>query len=270
VVATPLGNLGDITRRALEVLASVRCIFSEEPQTTLRLLNHYGIANRVLPYREAGREGAARQVLGMLAEGSDVALVSEAGTPGISDPGRDLLQRCYQAGLPVSPVPGPSALCCALSVCGLPTRRLVFEGFLPRDPGPRRRLLAALAVEERSIVLFEGPHHLLDTLQDLLDALGDRPALLARELTKKFEELRQATLAEHLAAERGRKPRGEYVLVIQGAAPVSPGVPDLEEARRQARWLRDLGLGASQTAAVLTRFCGLSRREAYRLASMEG
>lgn len=266
VVAVPIGNLGDITRRALAVLERVDRVASEDPAAARRLLRAWGISKPLTAYREAHRERAAARLVKQLRGGASVALLAEAGTPGISDPGPYLVDCCHREGIPVVPVPGPSALTAALSVCGRPVRRFVFEGFLPRAGAARRRVLEALSREPRTVVLFEAPHRLLQTLEDLLHALGDRPAFLGRELTKQFEELRCGSLSRLLELSRVREPRGEYVLVVEGAC--GKGGAEAEAARAaDAEWLRAQGLSARQVAEVLARFTGLSRHQAYRIAT---
>ena len=196
----------------------------------------------------------------MLQSGASVALVSDGGTPGISDPGRDLVDLCHASGVPVRVVPGPSSVIAAVSASGLPSRRWVFEGFLPSKGSERRALLASLACEPRTLVFLEAPHRLEDTLRDLLAALGDRQAFLGRELTKKFEETRRGMLSSLLTA----PPRGECVLVLEGApeAPEGPSMPVDE----MAGWLCAQGLGSRQVAEFLARFAGMPRKEAYQLA----
>ncbi len=266
LVAVPIGNLGDLTRRALEILSSVTLVASEEIQATRRLLSSQGIHSRVVSYREAGREGSGGQILEILRGGDSVALVCEAGTPGISDPGRDLVARCHEQGIPVSPVPGASALTAALSACGLPTRRFAFEGFLPRSGSERRALLAGLAREPRTMVFFEAPHRLARALEDLHEALGDRRAFLGRELTKRFEECHNASLGELRERFASEDPRGECVLVVEGA-PEAEEALDEEALGADAAFLRGLGLGSGDTAEVLARFRGVRRNLAWRLAA---
>lgn len=269
LVAVPIGNLGDLTRRSLEVLSSVSTVASEDIQATRRLLSSQGIHSRVVSYREAGREAAGREILQVLRAGDSVALVCEAGTPGISDPGRDLVARCHEEGIPVSPLPGASALTAALSASGLPARRFAFEGFLPRSASERRRFLAGLAREPRTMVFFEAPHRLVQALQDLRQALGDRRAFLGRELTKRFEECRAGLLGELLERFAAEEPRGECVLVVEGASETAPAVEE-EALAEDAVFLRGLGLGAGDTAEVLARLRGVRRNLAWKLAARVG
>ncbi len=269
LVAVPIGNLGDMTRRSLEVLSSVSVVASEDIQATRRLLSSQGIHSRVVSYREAGREAAGREILEVLQAGDSVALVCEAGTPGISDPGRDLVARCHQEGIAVSPVPGASALTAALSASGLPARRFAFEGFLPRSASERRRFLAGLAHEPRTMVFFEAPHRLVQALEDLRQALGDRRAFLGRELTKRFEECRAGLLGDLLERFAAEEPRGECVLVVEGASETDQAV-DEEALAGDAVFLRGLGLRAGDTAEVLSRFRGVRRNLAWKLAAKVG
>jgi 16S rRNA (cytidine1402-2'-O)-methyltransferase len=215
VVATPIGNLRDITIRALETLAAADLIACEDTRVTRRLLDHYAIRTPLTPYHDHNGPVARPRLLQALADGRAVALASDAGTPLISDPGFKLVRAVAEAGYPVSTAPGASAVLAALTVSGLPTDRFCFEGFLPAKPGARRARIAALAREAMTLVLFESGPRLADTLADLADGLGGREAAICRELTKRFEEVRRGALTE-LAAFYGEaaEPRGEIVIVI--------------------------------------------------------
>jgi 16S rRNA (cytidine1402-2'-O)-methyltransferase len=217
VVATPIGNLDDITLRALKVLKEVDLVAAEDTRRTRALLSHFGISTPLVSYYDAVESRRVQGLLRRLERGECIALVSDAGTPGVSDPGHRLIGGAAQAGIPIVAVPGPSALTAALAVAAVPHDRFVFEGFLPPRGAARRRRLDALAREERTIVLFEAPHRLARTLEDLRDTLGDRPAVLCRELTKRFEEIRRETLgALHAAVGSGLQARGELTLVVEG------------------------------------------------------
>ncbi len=219
VVGTPIGNLEDISPRALEVLGRVSLIAAENPARTQRLLAHYGLSTPMRRYTDAyGRKKRQRlaAVLAALAEG-DVALVSEAGMPGLSDPGYELIAAVLEQGLPVQVVPGPTALNAALSVAGIPAERFIFLGFLPRTAAARRALLAPLVTHPFALVAYESPHRLPDTLADLAELFGARPLAVVGELTKLHEQVRRGTAVELLAYYRHRKPRGEFTLVIAGA-----------------------------------------------------
>lgn len=260
LVATPIGNLEDITLRALRILRQVSLVAAEDTRTARRLLSHYGIRARLISYNEHNKRARIPRILEALRRG-DVALVSEAGTPALSDPGRDLVAAAAQAGFPVVPIPGPSALTAALAVSGLPSRQFTYVGFLPRRQAERRRLLASLAGEPRTIVAFESPHRLRQALADILAAWGDRRIAVCRELTKAFEDVFRGRVSQ--ALERFQEPRGEFTLVIEGAA--APAPPPLDAARQELRRLKAQGAPARQAVAQVAGSLGLPRREVYRL-----
>ena len=261
LVATPIGNLEDITLRALRLLREVSLVAAEDTRTTRKLLAHFGIRQRLVSYNEHNMRSRTPQLLAALDKG-DVALVSEAGMPGISDPGHELVVAVTDAGYPVVPVPGPSAVTTALAASGLPTRQFTFVGFLPRRAGERRRLLASLAVEPRTVVAFETPHRLRQTLADMLSAWGDRRIAVCRELTKAFEEVFRGRIAE--ALEHFVEPRGEFTLVIEGGQAAPP--PALDEAvREHLRRLKEGGVSPRQAVSRVARSRGLPRREVYRV-----
>jgi len=212
VVATPIGNLEDITLRALRALREVDAVASEDTRTTMKLLSRYDIRKPLLAYY--GQSG--RKVLERLRRGESIALVSESGTPGLSDPGAELVAAALEAGIPVRAVPGPCALAAAVSASGFPGDRFFFAGFLPRKPGKRRKMLRALAARDETIVFYESPRRFADALADMLDAFGDRPVAVLRELTKLHEEAIRTTIARALARCREETPRGEFVLVVPG------------------------------------------------------
>lgn len=216
LVSTPIGNLEDITLRALRVLKEVELIAAEDTRRTRRLLRHYQISRPLISYHDHNKETRSPSLLEKLNSGKSLALVSDAGTPGISDPAFYLVRLAIQHGVPVVPVPGPSALISALIVSGLPPDRFAFEGFLPAKSGRRRRKLKALAGEERTILFFESPYRLKRTLEDILEIMGDRRATVARELTKKFEEVTRGTVTQLLEHYGEKKPRGEVVIVLTG------------------------------------------------------
>ncbi len=211
VVSTPIGNLGDITLRALEVLKEVDAIVCEDTRHAKKFLQHYGIDRPLISYFEGNEKTRAPQIIQMLKEGKSVALISDAGTPTISDPGYRLVRMAREEGIEVLPVPGPSAIIAALSVSGLPTDRFIFEGFLPRKEGKRRRRLEELAEFEGSIILYESPHRIERTLKEILEVMGDRRVFIGREMTKMHEEYIFGWLSEVM--ERV-KPRGEIVIVV--------------------------------------------------------
>jgi 16S rRNA (cytidine1402-2'-O)-methyltransferase len=222
LVATPIGNLEDITFRAVEVLRQADLIAAEDTRRTRHLLTRHDISRPLISYHDHNKKSRSPQLLRSLLNGESVALVSDAGTPGISDPAFYLVRLAIENGVPVIPVPGPSALIAALVVSGLPPDRFVFEGFLPPRAGKRRTRLKALADEQRTIVLFESPHRLLKSLSDILEIMGDRQAVVARELTKKFEEVARGTVSQLMERFSRKKPRGEVVVVLAGSAAQKP------------------------------------------------
>ena len=224
VVATPIGNLSDITLRALRVLTDADVIAAEDTRTTRKLLTQHGIRTPLVAYHEHNETVRTPELLARLNAGESVALVSESGTPSISDPGYRLVHEAVEAGVTVEPVPGPSAILAALVVSGLPTDAFVFEGFLPRRQGERRRRLEALASDRRTVVVFEAPHRLDATVADMLEVLGDRRVALCRELTKMHEEVRRSSLSELAASLRRRPVKGELVLVIEGGDKAAPDI----------------------------------------------
>ncbi len=265
VVATPIGNLEDVTLRALRVLREVSLIAAEDTRTARKLLAHHGIRNRLLSYNDHNKAARIPRLLHALREG-DVALVSEGGTPVISDPGLDLVAAALEAGFAVTPVPGPSAVTAALAVSGLASRQFTYLGFLPRRAGERRRLFAAIRDDPRAIVAFESPHRLRASLTALRDALGDRRLAVCRELTKKFEEVFRGTLSEALA--HFSEPRGEFTLVIEGAsasAHAEPVEASLEAARRELARRKRAGEPAKRAVPEVAARYGLPRRVAYRM-----
>ena len=268
VVATPIGNLGDLGERARQVLAGVAVVAAEDTRRTGQLLTALNLRTRLLSLHEHNEARRIEEVVGLLERGSDVALLSDAGTPLISDPGYRLLAELRKRGLPASPIPGPSAITAALSVAGLPTDRFRFEGFLPSRAAARRERLASLASAEETLVMFESVHRIRDSLADLAEIFGaERPAALGRELTKRHETLYRGTLEElqaALEADSGGD-RGEFTLVVAGADR-APEV-DAAEAQRIFELLR-AELPPGKSAALTARITGLPRRDIYRLASL--
>ncbi len=214
--ATPIGNLSDITGRVLETLKSVDVIAAEDTRNSIKLLNHFEIKVPLTSYHEYNKYDKANELIDMMWEGKNVALITDAGTPAISDPGEVLTDMCIKAGIKVTSLPGPCALVTALSMSGLSARRFVFEGFLPSDKKERRRILAELENETRTIILYEAPHHLRSTLSELYDHFGNRGMALCRELTKKFEETIRMPMLDMIDYYKEHEPKGEYVLVIEG------------------------------------------------------
>ena len=214
--ATPIGNLGDMTPRVVETLRQVDVIAAEDTRNSIKLLNHFEINTPMTSYHEYNKVEKAHQLIARMQEGQDVALITDAGTPAISDPGEVLVAMCHEAGIAVTSLPGPAACITALTLSGLSTRRFCFEGFLPADKKEKALVLAELKEESRTMILYEAPHHLVKTLEELYQTLGNRRITLCRELTKKFETVLPTTLEEALAKYEEEEPRGEYVLVLEG------------------------------------------------------
>lgn len=266
VVATPIGNLGDLTPRAREVLGRVDLIAAEDTRHTGRLLQACGIETRLISLHEHNEAGRVGELLQVLRSGRSVALVSDAGTPSISDPGYRLLHEAVQAGIAISPIPGSCAAIAALSAAGLPTDRFSFEGFLPARSAARRERLAALARDPRTLVFYEAPHRLPDSLEELAAMFGaDRPAVIARELTKAFETFYRGSLAELLQRARtdADMQRGEIVILVAGARADLDQEEDALE--RAVRTLLEY-LPVSQAADAAAKLTGTSRNRAYKLA----
>ncbi|HET9248526.1 MAG TPA: 16S rRNA (cytidine(1402)-2'-O)-methyltransferase [Actinomycetota bacterium] len=261
VVGTPIGNLADLSERARETLGGVDLVAAEDTRRTGRLLAHIGVKVRMISLFEGNERQRIDELIERLREGERVALVSDAGMPAVSDPGFRLLRAAIDAGIPISVVPGPSAVTAALVVSGLPTDRWVFEGFLPRRPSERRERLRALVHDPRTIVLFESPLRVVTLLRDVLVELGDRRAAVARELTKLHEEVVRGRVSEVLASLLNAEPRGELVVVLEGAeAPATA----LEELVEQARRLVAGGMRKREAAAAVARRSGGSANEVYR------
>ena len=263
IVATPIGNLGDMTARAVEVLQQVDLIAAEDTRHSQRLLQHFSIDSRLIAYHDHSDARAQDRISRVLAGGGSVALISDAGTPLISDPGYRLVREMQSLGYPVHPIPGPCAAIAALSVCGLPTDRFRFEGFLPSRPGTRRNRLAELAAENATLVFYEAPHRVLDTLAAMTETLGEqREAVLAREITKTFETVKRDTLSGlHRFVEADvNQQKGEIVLIVSGRPAVAA---ELDEAT--ASLLRRLAqeLPAKRAAALVAEHTGLRKKSLY-------
>ena len=267
--ATPIGNLGDITERVLRTLESVDLIAAEDTRNTLRLLNHFGIKKPLTSYHEYNKYTKAEELITKLQRGASIAVVTDAGTPAISDPGEVIAAMCLEQGIRVTSLPGACALITALTMSGMPARRFCFEGFLPSDKKERRYILAQLQREERTTILYEAPHHLRGTLQELYDNLGDRRITLCRELTKKFEEALPMTLASAIKYYGENEPRGEYVLVLAGADRAA-----LEEEKRRnfeemtleehMALYTDQGLNRKDAMKKVAADRGVSKRDIYK------
>lgn len=214
--ATPIGNLGDMTPRVVETLQNVDVIAAEDTRNSIKLLNHFEIHTPMTSYHEYNKVEKAKQLVEQLLNGQNIALITDAGTPAISDPGEVLVQMCHEKGVTVTSLPGPAACITALTLSGLSTRRFCFEGFLPTDKKEKKAVLEELAEESRTMILYEAPHHLVRTLEELYSVLGERKLTLCRELTKKFETVMPTTMEKALDYYKEEEPRGEYVLVIEG------------------------------------------------------
>ena len=269
--ATPIGNLGDMTPRVVETLKSVDLIAAEDTRNSIKLLNHFEIHTPMTAYHEFNKVEKARELVQKLAEGTNIALITDAGTPAISDPGEVLVQLCQEAGVPVTSLPGAAACITALTLSGLSTRRFCFEGFLPTekaDKKERRAILEELKSEGRTMILYEAPHHLKATLEDLYDALGDRRITLCRELTKKFETILPTTLSAAVALYEKEDPRGEYVLVIEGKSREEKKLEEqasfetLSIEEHMARYEAQ-GIDHKEAMKLVAKDRGMSKRDIY-------
>ncbi|MBE5064088.1 16S rRNA (cytidine(1402)-2'-O)-methyltransferase [Lachnospiraceae bacterium DSM 108991] len=267
--ATPIGNLEDMTFRAVRTLKEADLIAAEDTRNSIKLLNHFEIRTPMTSYHEYNKIEKGRKLTDLLLEGKNIALITDAGTPGISDPGEELVKMCHEAGVTVTAVPGAAACVTALTISGLPTRRFAFEAFLPSDKKERRDVLEELKDETRTIVLYEAPHRLVKTLEELRETLGDRQVSVCRELTKKHETVYQSTLGEACTYYQSHEPRGECVLVIQAKS--------REELRRQSqrKWAEmsleehmayytDEGADRKEAMKKVARDRGVSKREVYQ------
>jgi 16S rRNA (cytidine1402-2'-O)-methyltransferase len=269
LVATPIGNLEDISLRALRILKEADLIACEDTRQTVKLLSHYGIRKRLESYHEHNEMTRAPELVIELEQGARIALVSDAGTPIISDPGQHLVRLCLRHGIPVVPVPGASALVAALAASGMGTEEFVFSGFLPARPTERRKALRGLAGEPRTLIFYEAPHRLVETLEDALEILGNRPATLAREVTKLHEEFVRGRLDDLLARLRKKPPRGEITLLIgpadeQGTSSATTPGPAASLAERVEEIMREQSSDHKAALKQAARERGLTKREAYK------
>jgi len=271
--ATPIGNLEDISFRVLRVLKEADCIAAEDTRNSIKLLNHFAIQTPMTAYHEFNKVEKARDLVTRLQRGENIALITDAGTPCVSDPGEELVRQAVDAGIRVESIPGPAAFVTALTLSALPTRRFVFEAFLPTEKSNKKErtaILQSLAGEERTILLYEAPHHLLKTLEDLRDAFGENRKLsLARELTKKHEEVLYTDLEEAIRKYREEEPRGEYVLVLEGLS------REKRERAAQEKWLSvslsehfqnyvQEGYTEKEAIKLVAKDRGLGKREVYK------
>ncbi len=267
LVATPIGNLGDFSPRAVETLLACDFIAAEDTRVTRKLLTHFGIKKPLVSYHEHNKAAAGEEILQRLSAGEHCALVTDAGTPAISDPGEDLVRLAAANGIPVFSIPGPCAAVNALAVSALPTGRFCFEGFLPVQKKERKARLLSLRTETRTMLFHEAPHRLRATLQDLYDVFGDRPVSLSRELTKLHEETIRTTLAGAVAYYEAHEPRGEYVLVLAGAEEAEESsVLSLNDAVARVQMLRDKGVKMKDAVKQVAEETGLKRNELYDAA----
>ena len=259
ICATPIGNLEDITLRVLRILKEADLIAAEDTRNTIKLLNHFGIKTPMTSYHEYNKIEKAQYLVDQMKGGVTVALVTDAGTPAISDPGEELVRQCYEAGIPLTSLPGPAACVTALTISGLPTRRFCFEAFLPADKKERKEVLKELENETRTIIIYEAPHHLLKTLEELLETLGDRQISICKELTKTYEKVFQMTLKEAVDRFQAEVPRGEQVIVISGKS--------REEIREEAEqtW-KDMPLEAHMDHYLKQ---GIDKKEAMRMVAKD-
>lgn len=267
--ATPIGNLGDLTSRVLDTLREADMIAAEDTRNSLKLLNHFAIKTPLTSYHEYNKVEKAEQILAWLRDGKNIALITDAGTPAISDPGEVLVERCLKEGIPVTSLPGCCACITALTLSGLPTRRFCFEGFLPSDKKEKKLILEELKGETRTIILYEAPHHLKRTLAELHEILGERRITLCRELTKRFETIFPTTIEGAIAYYEKNDPRGEYVLVVEGM--------DRENIKReeQKKWTElsieehmqiyeEQGMERKEAMKKVAADRGISKREVYQ------
>ena len=272
--ATPIGNLEDITFRVLRTLKEVDLIAAEDTRNSIKLLNHFEIKTPMTSYHEFNKIEKAYQLVDRMREGKNIALITDAGTPGISDPGEDIVRICYEEGIEVTSLPGPAACITALTMSGLPTRRFAFEAFLPRDKKERAAVLKQLKNESRTMIVYEAPHHLGKTLEELFEVLGDRKITVCRELTKRYEEKTLTTISECLNYYKENEPRGEYVLVIDGKT-----FKEMEEEERKAWETMSLeehmamyetqGTSHKEAMKLVAKDRGISKRDVYQ-ALLEG
>ena len=265
VVSVPIGNLADFTPRAVELLNKADYVACEEVGVSRRLFQSQNIEARLISYRESGREKAGEEIVSLLKEGKTVALVSSAGTPAISDPGRDLVLKCHQNNIKVFPVPGVSALITALSVSGLPSRHFTFEGFLSRDDSSRRESLLNLRTEKRTMIFYEAPHRLLSTLQAMYEIFGERLAFVGRELTKYYEECKYTSLKELVERYQREEARGEFVLVVAGAPEDEDFAQQEAHLTQDGQFLNKFNLSNKDRAEILAYFRNVPKNRAKGL-----
>ena len=267
--ATPIGNLGDITNRVLQTLQDVELIAAEDTRNSIKLLNHFQIKTPMTSYHEYNKIEKAYNLIEKMKQGTNIALITDAGTPGISDPGEDLVRLCYEEGIQVTSLPGPAACITALTLSGLATRRFCFEGFLPSDKKEKRDILEILTQETRTIILYEAPHHLKRTLGELYQTLGNRKITLCRELTKKFETIVATTLEKAIQKYETEDPRGEYVLVLEGKSLTDRKKEKMEAWQEVSipdhmEYFLQQGMDQKEAMKMVAKDRGITKREVYQ------
>ncbi len=266
--ATPIGNLEDITYRVVRILNEVDLIAAEDTRNSIKLLNHFEIKTPMTSYHEFNKIEKAVTLIEKLKAGDNIALITDAGTPGISDPGEELVKMCYEEGIEVTSLPGPAAFVTAVTMSGQACRRFAFEAFLPKDKKERRRVLDEIKNETRTIIIYEAPHHLRNTLDELYKELGDRNITLCRELTKKYEEKEKTTLAEAIKIYEVKEPKGEYVLVIAGKTKEEVEAENIKKwedisiEEHVNQYIKD-GLDKKEAMKAVAKDRGLSKRDVY-------
>lgn len=266
--ATPIGNLGDMTPRVVETLRAVDLIAAEDTRNSIRLLNRFDIHTPMTSYHEYNKVEKAGKLIERMLAGQNVALITDAGTPAISDPGEVLVRMCQESGITVTSLPGPAACITALTLSGLPTRRFCFEGFLPSDKKEKREVLEELTRETRTIILYEAPHHLARTLEELIKTLGDRDVTLCRELTKKFESVMPTTLEKALEYYKSHEPKGEYVLVLRGRSREEKRKEEISawedmSVEEHMAYYQEQGMDSKTAMKQVAKDRGVGKREIY-------
>lgn len=268
ICATPIGNLEDITLRVLRILKEVDLIAAEDTRNSIKLLNHFGIKTRMTSYHEYNKVEKARYLVEQMAAGQSVALITDAGTPVISDPGEELVRQCHAAGIPVTSLPGACAAVTALTMSGRNTRRFAFEAFLPADKKERAQILNTLAKETRTMIIYEAPHHLQKTLRELYEVLGNREMTICKELTKRYENVFLTTLSDAIAFYEQEEPRGEYVLVIEGKAFEELKEEDIRQwevmtIEEHLTYYMEQGMDKKTAMKQVAKDRGISKRDVY-------
>ena len=272
--ATPIGNLGDMTPRVVEMLQQVDVIAAEDTRNSIKLLNHFGIHTPMTSYHEYNKVEKARQLVAQLLEGKNIALITDAGTPAISDPGEVLVSMCQENNIKVTSLPGAAACITALTLSGLSTRRFCFEGFLPADKKEKKEVLSELATESRTMILYEAPHHLIRTLEELLETLGNRRITICRELTKRFETVVPTTIEDALQMYTEEEPRGEYVLVVEGRSLKEKKAQEIAawesmSIEEHMAYYEEQGMDHKSAMKAVAKDRGVSKRDIYKELHIE-